>query len=203
MKSRLLPAALVAASVFTPLFAQSPAATTPAQPAAMTVPPPAIPRARISPHETISLKVDGNRVTLIYGRPYSKDPKTGAIRKIWGGLVPYGKVWRTGSDEATTFITQQAIDLGGTVIPAGTYTLFTVPMEDGSAQLAVNKEFGQWGVDPYDEKHELARISLKKDTLATQLDQFVMALEKNPAGGAVLKMAWANTQFSLPFTLNK
>ena len=208
MKSRQLLAAFVAASAFTSLIAQltptaAPAAAAPAQPAATTIAPPAAPRARVSPHETISLKLDGNRVTVIYGRPYSKDPKTGAIRKIWGTLVPYGKVWRTGSDEATTLITQQAIDLGGTVIPAGIYTLFTVPLEDGSAKLVVNKEYGQWGVDPYHEANEFARLDLKKDTLNTQLDQFVMALEKNPAGGSVLKMAWENTQFSVNYTVKK
>ncbi|MES1194743.1 MAG: DUF2911 domain-containing protein [Opitutus sp.] len=180
-------------------------AQTPAPAAAPTtaIAPPAAPRARVSPHEVLSLKVDGNRVTLIYGRPYSKDPKTGAIRKIWGELVPYGKVWRTGSDEATTLITQQALDFGGTVVPAGTYTLFTVPQADGTAKLVINKETGQWGVDPYHEANEFARVDLKKDTLNTQLDQFVMALEKNPAGGSVLKMAWETTQFSVAFTVKK
>ena len=53
-----------------------------------------------SPHETTSAVIDGNRVTIVYGRPYTKNPKTGEARKIWGGLVAYGKVWRTGADEA-------------------------------------------------------------------------------------------------------
>jgi len=198
MKLRLA-LALLAASASAALFAQTPAAPAPAA----TIAPPAAPRVRVSPHEVISFKVDGNRVTVIYGRPYSKDPKTGALRKIWGELVPYGKVWRTGSDEATTLITQQAIDLGGTTVPAGTYTLFTVPLEDGSAKLVVNKEYGQWGSDPYHETTELARVNLKKDPLNTPLDQFVMALEKNPSGGGVLKMAWETTQFSVPFTVKK
>ena len=57
---------------------------------------------RISPHETISARIEGNRVTITYGRPYTKDPKTGEPRKIWGGLVPYGQPWRMGADEATT-----------------------------------------------------------------------------------------------------
>src|SRR5258708_4678002 len=90
---------------------------------------------RLSPHETISTVVDGNRVTIVYGRPYTKDPKTGESRKIWGGLVPYGKVWRTGADEATLLITQQPIVLGETTIPAGSYTLFTLPEESGAAKL--------------------------------------------------------------------
>ncbi|HEY7089986.1 MAG TPA: DUF2911 domain-containing protein, partial [Tepidisphaeraceae bacterium] len=74
---------------------------------------------RVSPHETVSAVVDGNRVTVIYGRPYTKDPKTGEPRKIWGTLVPYGKVWRTGADEATLFITQQDLQVGDATIPAG------------------------------------------------------------------------------------
>src|SRR5476649_1075231 len=90
---------------------------------------------RISPHETISAVVDGNRVTIVYGRPYTKDPKTGGPRKIWGGLVPYGKIWRTGADEATLLITQKPIVFGDTTIPAGAYTLFTLPQEDGTAKL--------------------------------------------------------------------
>jgi hypothetical protein len=164
---------------------------------------PATPRARTSPHDTISARIDGNRVTVVYGRPYTKDPKSGAPRKIWGGLVPYGKVWRTGADEATILITQQPLDLGGTALPAGTYTLYTLPAGDGSAQLLVNKLVGQWGADPYDAGQEFARIALKKDDLATGVDQFTMALEKNPGGGGVLKLAWENTQYSVTYTVKK
>src|SRR6059058_6038080 len=71
---------------------------------------------RVSPHETVSAVVDGNRVTVVYGRPYTKDPKTGEPRKIWGGLVPFGKVWRTGADEATLLITQQDLQIGESTI---------------------------------------------------------------------------------------
>ena len=82
---------------------------------------------RISPHDTTSTVIDGNRVTIVYGRPYTKDPGTGVPRKIWGGVVSYGKVWRTGADEATLLITEQPIKFGATTIPAGAYTLFTLP----------------------------------------------------------------------------
>src|ERR1022692_4198321 len=77
---------------------------------------------RVSPHETISSVIDGNRVTIVYGRPYTKDPRSGEARKIWGGLVPFGKVWRTGADEATTLITQKPVLIGETTVPAGAYT---------------------------------------------------------------------------------
>jgi hypothetical protein len=163
---------------------------------------------RVSPHETISAVVDGNRVTIVYGRPYTKDPKTGESRKIWGGLVPYGKIWRTGADEATLLITQKPIVMGETTIPAGAFTLWTLPNDDGTAQLIVNKQVGQWGVsrDPkqaYDENLDVGRIALKKDALDKPVDQFTMAVEKNPAGGGVLKMMWESTQFSVPFMVKK
>ena len=159
----------------------------------------------VSPHETISQVFDGarnNRVTIVYGRPYSKDPKSGEVRKIWGGLVPYGKVWRTGSDEATLLITQKPIVIGETTIPAGAYTLFTLPQEDGTAKLIINKQVGQWGLS-YDEKQDLARVDLKKDAVETPVDQFTMAVGKNPSGGGVLKMMWENTQYSVAFTVQK
>jgi hypothetical protein len=160
---------------------------------------------RLSPHETISGVIDGNRVTVVYGRPYTKSPKTGEVRKIWGTLVPYGQVWRTGADEATLLITQKPIVFGETTIPAGAYTLRTLPAEDGSAKLIINKQIGQWGVgnNSYDEKEDLARVDLKKDAVDAPVDQFTMAVEKNPSGGGLLKMTWENTQYSAPFTVQK
>jgi hypothetical protein len=159
-------------------------------------------RQRLSPHETISAVVDGNRVTIVYGRPYTKDPKTGDNRKIWGGLVPFGKVWRTGADEATLLITQKPIVMGGTTIPAGAYTLFTLPVDSDSAKLIVSKQLGQWGLQ-YDEKQDLARIDLKKGTLEKPVDQFTMAVAKDPAEGGLLKLMWESTEFSVSFTVQK
>jgi len=160
---------------------------------------------RISPHETISKAIDGNRIMIVYGRPYTKDPKTGQTRKIWGELVPYGEVWRTGADEATLLITQKPIVMGETTIPAGAYTLRTLPNEDGTAKLIINKQIGQWGIGPgsYDKDQDLARIDLKKEALDAPVDQFTMAISENPSGGGILKMMWENTAFSTPFTVQK
>ena len=164
------------------------------------------PKTRVSPQATVTANIDGNDLKLVYSRPYSKDPKSGEIRKIWGKLVPYGKVWRTGANEATLLTTAQPIVLGGTEIPAGTYSVFTLPVENGTSKLIINKKIGQWGV-PYKEAdeaaNELARIDLKKDTLDKTVDQFTIAIEQNPSGGGVLKMMWENTQFSVPFTVKK
>jgi hypothetical protein len=157
---------------------------------------------RLSPHETVSAVVDGNRVTIVYGRPYSKSARTGEVRKIWGTLVPYGKVWRTGADEATLLITQKPIVIGETTVPAGAYTLFTLPSEDGKAQLIISKQLGQWGLQ-YDEKQDFARVDLKKDAVDPTVDQFTMSVAKNQGGGGIIKLTWENTQFSVPFTLKK
>jgi hypothetical protein len=162
-------------------------------------------RKRISPHETVSKVIDENRITIVYGRPYTKDPTSGQDRKIWGDLVPYGEVWRTGADEATLLITQKPIVMAGTTIPAGAYTLWTLPNQDGAAKLIINKQIGQWGVGPgsYDEKQDLVRVDLKKEELDTPADQFTMAVSKDPSGGGVLSMMWEKTAFSVPFTVQK
>lgn len=159
---------------------------------------------RISPHETVSAVIEGCRVTVTYGRPYTKDHNTGEIRKIWGGLVPYGKVWRTGADEATILITQKALKFGDTTVPAGAYTLWTLPAEDGSAKLIINKQIGQWGVGPgsYDENSDLARLDLTKEALFAPVDQFTIMLSRDSSGG-VLRMKWENIQYSAAFTVEK
>ena len=160
------------------------------------------PQKRVSPMDVTGAVIDGNRVTVYYSRPYTKDPKTGEPRKIWGGLVPYGQVWRTGANEATLLTIQQPIQIGDTTVPAGAYTLYTLPSEDG-AKLIINKQVGQWGTQ-YDEKQDLARVDLKKDSLDKPVDQFTMSVGKNPDGsGGLLKMMWENTQFSVPFTVKK
>lgn len=163
------------------------------------------PPARVSPQETVNADVDGAKVTLVYSRPYSKDPKTGETRKIWGGLVPFGKVWRTGANEATLLTTAAPIQLGGAAtLPAGTYSLFTLPAEDGTAKLIVNRQTGQWGTK-YDEKQDLVRVELKKERLERPVEQFTMTIEKDPAGGngGVLRMRWETTGYSVPFTVRK
>ena len=155
---------------------------------------------KASPHETVKATVDGANITIVYGRPYTKDPKSGEPRKIWGGLVPYGKVWRTGADEATLLTTDKALEIDGTTVPAGTYSLFTLPQEDG-AKLIINKQTGQWGTR-YDESQDLARVDLKKESLKQPVDQFTIAVEKNGSGGE-LKLMWENVGYSTTFSVKK
>jgi hypothetical protein len=145
---------------------------------------------RVSPHETVNATVGDAKITIVYGRPYSKDPKSGEKRKIWGALVPYDKVWRMGADEATLLTTDKEITIGGTAIAAGSYSLYLWPTEAG-AKLIVNKQTGQWGTK-YDEKQDLARIDLKKEAAAKPADQFTIAVD-----GGTLKLVWEETQYSV------
>jgi len=162
------------------------------------------PAPQVSPHATISKVIDKtNRVTVTYGRPYSKDSKTGEKRKIWGGLVPYGNVWRLGADEATTLITQQPIKMGETTVPAGAHTLYLLPAENGPSKLIISKQLGQWGIPYVGEAQDLARVDAKKEALDPPNEQFTMAIEATPGGGGVLRMMWEATQFSVPFTTQK
>jgi len=155
---------------------------------------------RVSPHETVSAVIGsrstGTRITLTYGRPYTADPKTGAPRKIWGELVPWDKAYRLGADEATLLVLQHPMVIGDTPVPAGAYTLYLVPSQTGPSRLAISTDIGKWGI-PVDEGHDLARVDLKADTLASPVDQFTMAIEKVPEGGALLKISWETTQFSV------
>jgi hypothetical protein len=168
--------------------------------AALTALPMMAQQNRISPHETISAvlgdRSNGNRITINYGRPYTKDHKTGEPRKIWGGLVAWDRADRLGADEATTLIAQKAVMVGDTLVPAGTYTLYTVPSESGPSKLAISTDVGKWGV-PVDESHDLARVVMKKDALEKPVDQLTLAIEKDQAGGGTLKIMWENTQFSV------
>ena len=158
-------------------------------------------RQRLSPHETISANFGGSRVTIVYGRPYSKDPKTGEPRKIWGELVKWDVPYRLGADEATLLLTQNPLKIGETTIPAGAYTLYMVPSENGPSKLAFSTNLGKWGI-PVDEKHDLARVDLKKNPLDKPVDQLTIALSKEASGGAI-KIMWESTEFSVTFTVQK
>ena len=92
-----------------------------------------------SPADSTSGTVAGSMVKISYHSPSVKG------RKIWGGLVPYDKVWRTGANEATIFTTSKAIKIGGKTLPAGKYSLYTVPGEK-EWKIIFNSQTGQWGI---------------------------------------------------------
>jgi hypothetical protein len=129
---------------------------------------------------------DGKTVTIAYSRPSMRG------RTIFGGLVPYGKVWRTGANSATTLKTDTALTIGGASVAAGTYTLYSIP-EEKKWTLIINKETGQWGTK-YDQAQDLARVEMKlSKPAAAPVEQFTIGFDQDGATKAVLKLEWADT----------
>lgn len=151
-------------------------------------------RQRASPHEKVEATIDGAKVSVEYGRPYAKG------RQIFGGIVPFGKVWRTGADEATTLVTDRALVFGTTDVPAGTYTLYTIPGETAWT-LVINKQTGQWGTQ-YAEAQDLARVPMTRAATSAAVEQLTISLIDTPAGGS-LKVEWADTSATADFTVKK
>jgi hypothetical protein len=161
---------------------------------------------RTSPHDVISSTFDGarfgNRVMLVYGRPYSKDPRGEEIRTIWGGVVPWGERWRLGADEATLMITQRPLMFGSLEVPAGAYSLYMMPVEEGTSQLIINRQIGQWGREPYQENMELGRVDLSRESVDERVDQLTLTLERAETGG-LLRITWENLSFTASFTVGQ
>jgi Protein of unknown function (DUF2911) len=144
---------------------------------------------RPSPHDTASVTLKGKKISIDYGRPFLKG------RKVGQELAPYGKVWRTGADEATTLTTEIDLNIGGINVPAGKYTLYTLPSE-GTWKLIINKQTGQWGTK-YDESQDLARVDMKKTELSQSVEQFTISFDKKGESTAELKLDWENTRVSV------
>ena len=113
-------------------------------------------------------------------------------------VVPWNKVWRTGANAATQFTTSNDLVFGSTVVPAGKYTLWTLPTPTG-AKLIINSQTGQWGTD-YDMSKDFARLDMQTKTLSQPVDQFTIAVVPQAAGG-VLRLSWDTTEYSIPFTI--
>lgn len=128
---------------------------------------------------------DGKTITINYSRPSVKG------RKIFGGLVPYGQVWRTGANAATTLKTDVNLTIGNANVPAGTYTLYSIP-EEKKWTLIINKQTGQWGT-AYDQGQDLARVEMKVSKNSSPTEQFTIGFDQTGDTSAVLKLDWADT----------
>lgn len=145
---------------------------------------------RPSPPATADVTLAGKKITIKYSRPSMRG------RKILGELVPYGQVWRTGANEATTLITPVALRIGNTDVPAGQYTLWTVP-STGTWKLVINKETGQWGTN-YDADKDLARVDMQKAALDHPVEQFLISWKKEGDRKADLVLEWEQTRVWIP-----
>ncbi|HUJ95517.1 MAG TPA: DUF2911 domain-containing protein [Terriglobales bacterium] len=129
---------------------------------------------------------DGKTIHVDYSSPRAKG------RKIFGGLVPYGKVWRTGADDATTFVSTANLSVGGKAVPAGNYTIFTVPNPD-KWTLIVNKKTGEWGIPYKYEADELVRTDMSAGKTPGMVENFTISFDQS-GKKCTLRMEWENTR---------
>lgn len=140
---------------------------------------------RPSPPATTECTINGKKVSISYSKPSLRGRKMDT-------LVPNGKVWRTGANEATTLTTEIGLDIGGAKVPAGTYTLYTLPA-DGGWKLIINKQTGQWGT-VYNQDQDLARVDMKYEEIVVPVETFVIALDQDSNDSADLILEWEKTR---------
>ena len=136
--------------------------------------------------------VDGATVTIDYSSPRAKG------RKIYGGLVPYGDVWRLGANEATTFAPSSDVTVGGTKVPAGSYTLFAIPNQD-KWTLVISKKTGEWGTKYPGADSDLGRVDMKTSSLPSAMENFTITFDKS-GSGCTMRVEWEKTRASVDIT---
>ena len=139
-----------------------------------------------SPEETIEYNKGNLHLSVYYNRPYKKG------RVIFGELIPYGQVWRTGANEPTTFTTNKTINVEGKTLEAGTYAIFTIPGEKTWQVIFNNKKYG-WGLkmsgeSPREAKYDAAVVTVPVESLGHMVEQFTMSFEDSPE--LRLTLAW-------------
>ncbi len=137
-----------------------------------------------SPKATAEGKIGAAKVTIVYFQPAARG------RKIMGELVPFGEVWRTGANDATTIEFDKPVKIEGKDLPAGKYSLFTIPGEN-EWTIIFNKEHKQWGAYSYKEKDDALRVKVKSGKTANFVELFTIAVDKD-----AVKLSWENTTTS-------
>jgi hypothetical protein len=147
-------------------------------------------KAMPSPPATATVSLAGKEITVHYNTPHMRG------RKIMGGLVPYGEVWRTGANPATTLITPVDLTIGTLKVPAGTYTLFTLPTAD-KWTFIVSTKTGEWGI-PYPEGFDLGRTPMMKSTLPAPQEAMSISFEHSVGKNTQLHIKWETTDVYIP-----
>ncbi len=145
---------------------------------------------QLSVRDTLRASIGNATFTIDYGRPLVRG------RVLVGNILPYDQVWRTGANAATQFATSAPITLAGMRLPAGMYTLWTVPRRNG-ADLIVNRETGQWGTD-YDESHDLGMAHMTTAAAATPVEKFTISITPSGKAHGALAMEWGPFRWTAP-----
>ncbi|WP_370000512.1 DUF2911 domain-containing protein [Winogradskyella sp.] len=150
---------------------------------------------RLSPKDSAKITLNDLKLEVEYNRPSKRE------REIFGALVPYNKVWRTGANEATTFETNQDLMIDGMLLRKGKYTLWTVPMENSWKVMFNSKQY-EWGVNEkmepmWDPNYDAIEIEVPKQELEETVEKFTIAFD-NKTGNLKLTMAWDQTLIEIP-----
>jgi hypothetical protein len=150
---------------------------------------------RKSPLDSLTFRVAEQPVKLCYGRPSSR-----GRTMLGGAAVPYGKLWRTGANEPTIFFTPVALRVGGIEVPAGAYSLYTVP-QAGEWEIIVNRSIKQWGEEsnytPAVQAQEVGRAKVKAEIVKQPIETFTVRTE-GAGSGATLVLEWEKTRVRIP-----
>jgi len=144
----------------------------------------------LSPPAKAEAKIGGKNITIDYSAPSKRN------RVIMGELVPYGQVWRTGANAATTLTTDTDLMIGNVHVPAGKYTLYSIPGEK-EWTLIISKQTGQWGSN-YDQTQDLGRVKMKVAPVQDTVEQFAIDVKPGTGNRGTLTLTWENTQASVP-----
>ena len=148
---------------------------------------------RVSPHESVNGTVDGAELTIVYGRPSMRG------RTVFGGLVPYGRVWCPCADEATTLSSTRDLRLGNMTVLAGPHTIWILPTND-LWTLIVSKESSGFHTQ-YHPSQDLGRVPVRKRDLSTPVEVLTFAIFRDPSGGGSIVMSWEKTEISARFSV--
>ena len=146
---------------------------------------------QLSVRDTARATIGTATLSVDYGRPLARG------RKLLGDVLPYDEVWRTGANAATQLTTSAPITLAGMHLPAGIYTLWTVPRADGHAELIVNKQYGQWGTE-YDPSRNLGKSPVTVDTTAAPVEKFTISIQPADGKKGTLVMEWGPFRWTAP-----
>jgi hypothetical protein len=151
---------------------------------------------QLSVRDTARASIGSATFAVDYGRPLARG------RKLLGDVVPFDNVWRTGANAATQFTTSAPITLAGLAVPAGTFTLWTVPRATGSADLIVNKQSGQWGTE-YDGARDLGIAHLQSETTKAPVEEFTIAIVGLDDRRGTLSIEWGPFRWTAPIVVDR
>lgn len=149
----------------------------------------------LSPTSTITQEFSTSKTEIVYSRPSMRG------RTVFGDLVPYNVVWRTGANAATKITFGEDVEIGGTTVKAGSYSFYSIP---GASEweIILNKNTGNWGAMGYDTKDDVVRMKVKPTTLPTTVETFTINIGNITFSSCTIDLAWERTHVSVPVKAN-